>query len=85
MCFLLSAPELADLKFMTQFFITQVLQEAKRDADLHHAACNMVKKPGTMYYMYERESGQKYLSILSPQVCKKLQGSGTVMTRLYKD
>jgi len=45
----------------------QTLIEAKRDADLHHAACNMVKKPGTTYYMYERESGQKYLSILSPQ------------------
>ena len=46
----------------------QVLEDAKRDADLHHAACNIVKKPGTMYYLYERESGQKYLSILSPEV-----------------
>ena len=43
------------------------LEDAKRDNILHHAACNMVKKPGTMYYMYERESGQKYMSILSPQ------------------
>jgi len=45
----------------------KVLYEAKRDNDLHHAACNMVKKPGTVYHMYERKSGQKYLSILSPQ------------------
>lgn len=44
----------------------QVLKEAQRDNMVHHAACNMVKKPGTMYYMYERESGQKYMSILSP-------------------
>lgn len=47
----------------------QVLEEAKRDADLHHAACNIVKKPGTMYYLYERPSGQKYFSIISPKVC----------------
>lgn len=46
----------------------QALEEAKRDADLHHAACNIVKKPGTIYYLYERPSGQKYFSIISPQV-----------------
>lgn len=46
----------------------QVLQEAKRDAMLHHAACNLVKKPGQVYYLYERPSGQKYFSLLSPEV-----------------
>jgi len=45
----------------------KVLEDAKRDADLHHAACNIVKKPGTMYYLYERPSGQKYFSIISPK------------------
>jgi len=45
----------------------KALEEAKKDADLHHAACNIVKKPGTTYHMYLRESGQKYLSILSPE------------------
>ncbi|XP_075869298.1 uncharacterized protein C1orf50 homolog [Nelusetta ayraudi] len=45
----------------------KALEEAKRDADLHHAACNIVKKPGTIYYLYERPSGQKYFSIISPQ------------------
>ncbi|KAK3787046.1 hypothetical protein RRG08_037323 [Elysia crispata] len=45
----------------------KVLEDAKRNASLHHAACNLVKKPGTMYYLYERDSGQAYLSILSPQ------------------
>ncbi|XP_074655377.1 uncharacterized protein C1orf50 homolog [Tubulanus polymorphus] len=44
-----------------------ILQEAKRDNDLHHAACNMVKKPGTIYYLYEKKSGQTYLSIVSPE------------------
>lgn len=45
----------------------QVLEEAKRDADLHHVACNVVKKPGTIYFMYRRDSGQRYFSILSPK------------------
>ncbi|OWF35600.1 uncharacterized protein C1orf50 homolog [Mizuhopecten yessoensis] len=45
----------------------KALKEAQRDNIIHHAACNMVKKPGTLYYMYERESGQKYMSILSPE------------------
>lgn len=45
----------------------KVLEEAKQDADLHHAACNVVKKPGNMYYLYRRESGQRYFSIISPQ------------------
>uniref|UniRef100_A0A3Q3WUN9 Uncharacterized protein n=1 Tax=Mola mola TaxID=94237 RepID=A0A3Q3WUN9_MOLML len=43
----------------------KVLEEAKRDADLHHAACNIVKKPGNIYYLYQRPSGQKYFSIIS--------------------
>ncbi|XP_071482669.1 uncharacterized protein C1orf50 homolog [Diadema antillarum] len=45
----------------------KVLEEAKRDADLHHAACNIKKRPGHKYFLYERESGQKYFSILSPE------------------
>ncbi|XP_039971806.1 uncharacterized protein C1orf50 homolog [Xiphias gladius] len=45
----------------------KVLEEAKRDSDLHHAACNIVKKPGNMYYLYQRPSGQKYFSIISPK------------------
>ncbi|XP_072100955.1 uncharacterized protein C1orf50 homolog [Mobula birostris] len=48
-------------------FKTQVLEEARKDADLHHIACNIVKKPGTVYFMYRRESGQRYFSILSPK------------------
>jgi len=45
----------------------KVLKEAKRDADLHHAACNIKKRPGQMYFLYRRDSGQEYFSILSPQ------------------
>lgn len=45
----------------------KVLEDARRDADLHHVACNMVKKPGSVYYLYQRESGQQYFSIISPE------------------
>ncbi|XP_030078399.1 uncharacterized protein C1orf50 homolog [Microcaecilia unicolor] len=45
----------------------KVLEDAKQDADLHHVACNVVKKPGTIYHLYVRESGQRYFSILSPK------------------
>ncbi|XP_011436160.2 uncharacterized protein C1orf50 homolog [Crassostrea angulata] len=45
----------------------KALEEANRDNKLHHYACNLVKKPGTTYYLYERDSGQKYMSILSPE------------------
>uniref|UniRef100_A0A0P6JU07 Uncharacterized protein C1orf50 n=1 Tax=Heterocephalus glaber TaxID=10181 RepID=A0A0P6JU07_HETGA len=45
----------------------KVLEDAHRDADLHHIACNMVKKPGNIYYLYQRESGQRYFSIISPK------------------
>ncbi|XP_015274144.1 PREDICTED: uncharacterized protein C1orf50 homolog [Gekko japonicus] len=47
--------------------VQKVLQEATKDADLHHVACNFVKKPGNIYYLYRRASGQRYLSILSPK------------------
>lgn len=46
----------------------RVLEEAKSNADLHHVPCNFVKKPGTTYHLYRRPSGQKYFSMLSPEV-----------------
>lgn len=45
----------------------KILEETRLNAELNHAACNMVKKPGTVYHLYQRDTGQKYLSILSPQ------------------
>ncbi|XP_031824563.1 uncharacterized protein C1orf50-like isoform X2 [Sarcophilus harrisii] len=46
---------------------SKILEDAQRDAELHHAACNMVKKPGNIYYLYKRDNGQKYFSIISPK------------------
>ncbi|XP_048375534.1 uncharacterized protein C1orf50 homolog [Sphaerodactylus townsendi] len=45
----------------------KVLQEAVKDTDLHHVSCNFVKRPGNVYYLYRRASGQRYFSILSPK------------------
>ncbi|XP_012264022.2 uncharacterized protein C1orf50 homolog isoform X1 [Athalia rosae] len=44
-----------------------VLQEAKQNTYLHHAACNFRKQPGHVYHIYLRESGQTYFSMLSPE------------------
>lgn len=46
----------------------QILRDIKTDQSLHQAACNFKKIPGKTYYLYERESGQMYFSMLSPQV-----------------
>ena len=45
----------------------RILMKAQRDNDLNHSACNLVRRPGQIYYYYERQHGQKYLSIMHPQ------------------
>ena len=45
----------------------RTLMKAKRDDELNHCACNLVRRPGQTYYHYERQTGQKYLSIMHPQ------------------
>lgn len=46
----------------------KILEEAKLADNLHHVACNFKKVPGNVYYLYRRPSGQRYFSMLSPQV-----------------
>ena len=43
----------------------KILKETEANEKLHHAACNFQKRPGTIYHLYERESGQTYFSMLS--------------------
>ena len=45
----------------------EILVTAKRDAQLHHAACNFTKIPGHLYHLYEREDETCYFSMLSPK------------------
>lgn len=46
----------------------KVLEDSHRDNLLHHVACNFKKVPGKIYYLYERPSGQRYFSMLGPNV-----------------
>ncbi|XP_065842338.1 uncharacterized protein C1orf50 homolog [Oscarella lobularis] len=45
----------------------EVLENARRDAQLHHAECNFEKRPGKIYYLYEKPNGKTYFSMLSPE------------------
>lgn len=45
-----------------------ILIEADWNVKLHHVACNFVKHPGHIYHLYERQTGQLYFSMLSPEV-----------------
>ncbi|KAJ3654986.1 hypothetical protein Zmor_014135 [Zophobas morio] len=47
--------------------MSDVFEETKLSIELHNVACNFVKRPGHIYHLYERPSGQKYLGMLSPQ------------------
>jgi hypothetical protein len=43
-----------------------ILAEANRDQELNHARCNFQRKPGNTYYLYKKEDGTTYFSMLSP-------------------
>lgn len=58
---------LDQIKFL-QAQAQQILEESDQNMNLHKAACNFRKVPGTIYHLYQRESGQNYLSMLSPEV-----------------
>ncbi|KAJ8970880.1 hypothetical protein NQ314_001005 [Rhamnusium bicolor] len=51
-----------------QELMKDVISETKLHTELNNVACNFVKKPGHIYHLYERTSGQKYFSMLSPEV-----------------
>lgn len=57
---------LEQIRFL-QAQAVKILDETETHEQLHHAACNFRKIPGTTYHLYERpSSGQKYFSMLSP-------------------
>ena len=43
-----------------------ILEDTRRDLDLHRAKCAFVKRIGATYHLYEREGGGLYFSMLSP-------------------
>jgi hypothetical protein len=44
----------------------QVLDRARRDAELHRASCRLSKRAGTVYHLYRRSEAELYFSLLSP-------------------
>ena len=44
----------------------EVLEQARKDADLHRALCSFSKRPGHTYHLYQRADGQTLLSMISP-------------------
>ncbi|KMY90922.1 uncharacterized protein C1orf50 homolog [Drosophila simulans] len=52
---------------MLQAQAMEILKESTLNRDLHSAACNFTKKPGQIYHLYQRPSGQNYFSMLSPE------------------
>nr|CDS28583.1 expressed protein [Hymenolepis microstoma] len=45
----------------------EVLEEATRDAQLHQAICNMVKRPGCIFYFYRKNDDSRLVaSVISP-------------------
>ncbi|MEZ4286554.1 MAG: DUF2452 domain-containing protein [Polyangiales bacterium] len=43
-----------------------ILLSAKHDADLHRAQCAFTRRPGHVYHLYEKQNGERYLSMVSP-------------------
>ena len=44
----------------------EVLQDARRDLDLHRAHCAFSRRVGQVYHLYRRGDGELYWSIVSP-------------------
>lgn len=44
----------------------EVLDEAKRDLDLHRARCAFPRRPGQVYHLYAKSDDDLYWSMVSP-------------------
>ncbi|ALC39665.1 CG31800, partial [Drosophila busckii] len=52
---------------MLQAQAMDIMKESNESRELHSAACNFTKKPGHIYHLYQRSTGQSYFSMLSPE------------------
>ncbi len=57
---------IADQVKVLQAEARAVLEETKRDQDLHRVQCNFKRQPGRVYHLYRRPDGSRYFSMLSP-------------------
>lgn len=44
----------------------RILQDAKKNLELHKAECSFSKKAGQVYHLYVKSDGRKIFSLLSP-------------------
>jgi hypothetical protein len=44
-----------------------ILEQARRDVDLHRAKCAFQRRPGHVYHLYRRGADDLYFSLLSPE------------------
>ena len=45
----------------------EVLEETRRNQDLHRTQCNFKRQPGKVYHLYERGDGSRYFSLIAPE------------------
>ncbi|MDF1614409.1 DUF2452 domain-containing protein [Desulfurivibrio dismutans] len=45
----------------------EILDNARRDQELHRARCNFRRIPGHTYHLYRRPDGETYFSMLAPE------------------
>lgn len=43
-----------------------ILEQARRDQDLHRVPCSFRRTPGKVYHLYRRPDGSRYFSMLDP-------------------
>jgi hypothetical protein len=44
----------------------EMLERAKRDAELHRARCNFEKRVGGVYHLYRETNGDRWFSMIAP-------------------
>lgn len=44
----------------------RILEDTRRDLDLHRARCSFVQRPGHTYHLYRRADGELWFSMIGP-------------------
>lgn len=44
----------------------RILEETRRDLDLHRARCSFARRPGQTYHLYRRPDGELWFSMIAP-------------------
>lgn len=44
----------------------RILEDTRKDLDLHRARCSFVRRPGQVYHLYRRADGELWFSMIAP-------------------